>query len=392
MFLLDPRQIGRKATDPEALGETVSPPSTGRYYFTGKNTGSYGLIGNSTDSATPIHSSPTQLGSETDYQQIDGNNYGTHSIRNSSRLYGWGYNGYGMTGNGTYSAGGGTDYESPVQIGALTDWQHIAHTRFCTFGIRGSGLGWTWGQNNYGATGQPSHKSSPTALSPTGGWTVCAAGGDNMCGITGGKFYAWGSNGYGMIPNGTTSNQTTPLQIGVATDWTKITSDGYSGAAIRGGDLYCWGYNGNGNHGQGDTTHRSSPVQVTSPSGKTWVEVAGGDPCLALTNTGELWVCGGGYANGIGTGSNISTFQQIGAETYWESITSYANGFAARRTDGKVYIWGPGEFGRTFGASGNLSAVQSPMVMGGVDGSFTTTIGLKGHNQHGQSYTGTLIY
>lgn len=86
-------------------------------------------------------------------------------------LFSWGAGAYGALGRGNIS-----DYNTPVQIGAASDWTWISRKIF------------------YGA-----------------------------CGLRGGKAFTWGFNNYGQIGNGNVgTTYSSPVQIGAATDWKLI--------------------------------------------------------------------------------------------------------------------------------------------------------------------------
>jgi alpha-tubulin suppressor-like RCC1 family protein len=76
-----------------------------------------------------------------------------------------------------------------------------------------------------------------------------------------GSLWAWGSNGFGQLGDGTTTGRTTPKQIltGVAA---VAAGDNHTLALKTDGSLWAWGSNGSGQLGDGTTTNRSTPTQV----------------------------------------------------------------------------------------------------------------------------------
>ena len=382
------------APDPEALGDTVSA-STGRYFYSGVPH-SRGLHGaGTTGTSEPYISSPTQLGSDTDWQMTDFNNSMGHALRNSGQLWAWGYNHYGQLGIGTSGASHQIK-TSPVQVGSESDWIHCANSKDTGFGIRSGGTLWSWGQGTGGTLGDgtTNNTSSPAQIGPSGGWTWVSAATKSICAIQDGKLFTWGYNNYGQLGHGNTTDISSPVQIGSSTGWTKCSSSGASMAGIDGGKIFVWGYAGNGQKGDGTTTNVSSPVQVGSAT--NWTDITMWNGCVALNSAGELWSWGYGGAGKLGHGNttSLSTPAQIGAETYWESISMNANGLMARRTDGKLYVCGANYYATFFGASGATSGtITSPTLMGGTEGGAVSTyISMKCSAITGYEYAAHWIY
>ena len=77
----------------------------------------YGQLG---DGSTTDHSSPVQIGSDTDWSQVTGGDSHSLSLKSNGTLWTWGRNNYGQLGDGST-----TNHSSPVQIGSLTDWDQV---------------------------------------------------------------------------------------------------------------------------------------------------------------------------------------------------------------------------------------------------------------------------
>ncbi len=398
MFLLDPKQVGRKTANPEALGDTVTGPAYARAFYVGNSHGSYSSIGNGAVGATPVYSMPTQHGSHADFMWIDTVSVGGSYIRGngtSGSYWGWGYNGYGFVGDGTT-----TNRTSPVQIGSLTDWVNVTHGRYHSLALKTNGTVWAWGHMNYGSSGLTYHASSPAQLTPSSGWTMTSAVTDSSGGVRNGKMYCWGRNSFGNMGNGTTVNidhNQGPTQIGSATDWRHVHQHYHGLHAIKtNGTLWGCGMNTHGQIGDGTTVDKSSPVQIGTDT--DWQDITGNyTGPLALKTDGTLWSWGkwGGLAHGNYIDLSVPT--QIGTETYWESICSLNGGYMARRTDGKMYAFGRFFNGAGYWASGSLGYVTSPTMCGSVGGTTwdqapTTHMSLKGQNFRGKSECGFYTY
>ena len=90
-----------------------------------------------------------------------------------------------------------------------------------------------------------------------------------------GTLWAWGSNGFGALGDGTTVDRYIPVQIGISTNWISISGGAYHTLGIKSdGTLWAWGYNNYGQLGDGTTTQRNAPVQIGSST--YWVSVSSG--------------------------------------------------------------------------------------------------------------------
>ncbi len=88
--------------------------------------------------------------------------YHTVEILEDGTLWGWGYNGSGQLGDGTT-----TDRTSPTQIGSSTNWSRVRAGEFHTVGIKSDDTLWAWGGNGYSQVGDGTtpYKTDPIILS-----------------------------------------------------------------------------------------------------------------------------------------------------------------------------------------------------------------------------------
>ncbi len=207
------------------------------------------------------------------------------AIRTSDyRMYCWGSNVYGQLGVGTADL----YLSDPTPLGggfATTQWKSVAVGNRNTCALRRADsrmFCWGEGATYANASSDQTDKDIPTAINSTGGWdavawkslTVSYRGG---CAIRNADSYlfCWGSNGSGQIGDGTTSHRTAPTALtatgGFSTAaWKSVsaTSLGYV-CAVRQSDgrLFCWGNNSYGHFGTGDTTNTNAPVALTTTNG-----------------------------------------------------------------------------------------------------------------------------
>ena len=199
-----------------------------------------------------------------------------------NKLWSWGYNGTNSlaTTYGQLGLGNLTNYSSPKQVGALTNWSVIAGGSSHTLAIKTDGTLWSWGSSFNGqlGLGNSTYYSSPKQVGALTAWAKISAGTNAAFSIkTNGTFWSWGRNTFGQLGDGTASNTDSPNQVGALTNWSFInTVDNAQSVSVikTDGTLWSWGQGTSGQLGLGNTTNYSSPKQVGSLT--TWVNVSNG--------------------------------------------------------------------------------------------------------------------
>lgn len=280
-------------------------------------------------------SSPTQVGSETDWTLIHRGESSVHGIR-GGKLFSWGNNASGQLG-----VGDTVRRSSPTQVGALTTWTSCAGCDNAAAFIGGGKL-YTAGTNDgYGLLGRNTNtgsNNSPIQVGALTNWSKVTAGKQYFLAIkTDGTLWGWGrSDFYSTIPTNTLENYSSPVQIGALTTWSSFTGGFYQAAAIKtDGTLWTWGYNNTGQLGVGDSSNRSSPVQVGALT--DWVKVASGEGrTMAERTGGYLWFFGNNFGqvgdNGATSTGAIYSPVQVANGQAWGEWTMY-NGVIASKTE-----------------------------------------------------------
>ena len=342
-----------------SLDEEVSQVFAGNYHTLAIKTdgtlwawghNSYGELG--LGATSTLVSSPTQVGTDTNWRAVAGGLYYTLAIKTDGTLWAWGYNGQGELGLGDT-----TDRYSPTQVGTDTNWQAVSTGNYHTLAIKTDGTLWAWGYNNDGqlGLGDTTNRSSPTQVGTDTNWRAVAGGAWHTLAIkTDGTLWAWGYNGYGQLGLGDTTDRSSPTQVGTDTNWQAIANGYWHASAIKtDGTLWAWGHNSYGELGLGDTDGRSSPTQVGTDT--NWQAVAGGG-CralgyytLAIKTDGTLWTWG--YNNhgqlGLGDTTDRSSPTQVGTDTNWQAASGGSYHVLDIKTDGTLWAWG-------YNASGQL--------------------------------------
>lgn len=236
---------------------------------------------------------------------------------------------------------------------------------------------WCWGHNDRGQLGNNSTASSAAPVQvpgltaskiSVGRMHTCAIG--SIGGTAG--IYCWGKNtrsssaDTGRLGAGSTSTMsTTPLAVDMtqmaATGQTvrQVVAGAYHTCAVMSDDaVWCWGNNENGQLGNNTTSSSSSPVQtdfsqITIPSGVTVAELAllarrrsDGSTAMRLSD-GTVYVWGSGAYGRAGDGTTANrlrptvavTTTALGTATF-KSIATTMGGLCGLDTTGKVWCWG----------------------------------------------------
>lgn len=190
------------------------------------------------------------------------------AIAADGSVYAWGGNFSGTIGDGTNTDRRvPTPVQMPVGVGAATlsvGSEHMA-------ALGKDGKGYAWGLGRYGQLGNGAVDDSniPELVSvPTGivFRSVVAAGNSTYALTADGIAYAWGLNVDGQLGDGTTTNRRvpTPVHMPVGVTFTVI-GGGIGHTVAQGSDAntYAWGSNGFDQLGDGTTRRQVFPVPVT---------------------------------------------------------------------------------------------------------------------------------
>jgi alpha-tubulin suppressor-like RCC1 family protein len=344
-----------------AFDPFVAPTPTflNKLYSWGRNNNGQLGLGNTTN-----YSSPKQVGALTDWLKVSGGFQWFFAIKQNGTLWAWGDNNRGQLGQGNT-----TNYSSPKQIGALTNWKTLStNRRYAALAIKTDNTLWAWGQNDEGqlGLGNKVDRYSPVQVGTLSNWSVVSTGvGHAVVVKTDGTLWAWGLNDGGQLGLNNTTNYSSPKQVGALTDWYKVSCGNHSSLAIKtNGTLWSWGNGTGGILGSNSTSNRSSPAQVGALT--DWVNVSCGDAfALAVKTNGTLWSWGAGNDGqlGLGNTTSYSSPKQVGILTNWSgspSGSTYHSG--ALKTDGTLWMWGYNDLGQL--GLGNTTSYSSPKQVG----------------------------
>tara|TARA_R110000803_G_scaffold101742_2_gene169735 strand:- start:1248 stop:2336 length:1089 start_codon:yes stop_codon:yes gene_type:complete len=341
-------------------------------------------VGQFGDGSTTNTSSPVQVGDAGDWAHFSAGFQHAAAIKDDGTLWTWGYNNFGQLGDGST-----TNRSSPVQVGSATDWASSSCGSYQnTFAIKTTGALFVWGRNPYGVlmTGNTTNYSSPVQVGALTNWLKTSSQGAGSNAIkTDGTLW-----GCGILYNtGDGTSRSSPLQIGAATDWVDVScGKSISLARKSNGTLWAWGQAYFGGLGNGTSTPNVlSPIQVGSLTDWTGVNTAA-QGIIASRSNGTLWAWGRGASGrlGLGNTSDVSSPTQIGSLTDWGVSIDNNRGPDGPtqhvKDDGTLWTWGYNNFGEL--GNGSTTNTSSPIQIGSdtdwvsAHGGSGTTWGIRG--------------
>jgi alpha-tubulin suppressor-like RCC1 family protein len=339
-------------------------PGPGQLWTWGPN--NYGQLGiNST-----VHkSSPIQVGSLSDWQDMATASETSAAVKSNGTLWTWGYGLHGQLANELPLV----NISSPVQIGSSTDWSSVIAGSEFFAALKTNGTLWVWGRNDKGQLGLNDilNRSSPTQVGTDTNWNNISMDSSAVATTkTDGTAWLWGDNADGRLGLNSTTHRSSPTQLGSGTDWHLARAFNPSLLLIKNdGTLWTSGYNGEGQLGLNDILNRSSPVQVGTAT--DWYvdneKIGTGQYIHLIKNDGTLWTWGRNIFGSLGLSDklNRSSPTQVGSSTDWSTVTSGYFSVFSLKTNGSLWSWG---FPAGLGALGlNDQIYRSSPVQVGTD-------------------------
>jgi alpha-tubulin suppressor-like RCC1 family protein len=325
----------------------------------------YGQLG---DGTTTDRSSPVQVSSLSGIVAVDAGAIHSIALKGDGTVWVWGANAHGQLGNGTTSWAATS---TPQQVSGLSDVTAIAAGRYHNLAVKSDGTVWAWGYNGTGQVGDGTTTTPRTSAAQVGSLTgvVAVAGGysHSLALKSDGTVWAWGDNQGGQLGNGSTTASTTPVPCGALTGVSRIRAgDGHSLAlktdGLSSGTLWAWGSNQFGQLGDGTTTSRNQPALTLS---NVYAIAGAANNSYAVRTDGSVWAFGQNNSGSLGDGTNV-----------WRALPAYVAGvreamavgpglnFAfALLADGTLRAWGGNAYFKL--ASGAAGDQYSPVPVPG---------------------------
>lgn len=353
-----------------ATGEFHSCAITleGNVYCWGDN--EQGQLGNdsTTDSVYPV---PVEAPGGVNFTSIVAARYHTLAIDESGQVWGWGSNAAGQLGVGT-----STNSTVPVLVEGFDGVSiekvstGIAHT----LALDVNGQIWAWGNNSSGRLGDGTETDRLLPVQIAGPQNIVfndiAAGVFHSIALdTNGQAWAWGSNTFGKLGDGTTVNRLVPTAVMMPADinFTEISGGSdHSVALASSGNVWAWGSNELAQLGSGSLLSSAIPVQVDFPAGSQIETIMTGHyHNLAITSDDELWGWGSSSSGRLGSGFTTATVEAPIALQTPENTGIYLlsanrnHSLAVSLGSSKPYAWGRNDNGQL--GNGTTASVQSTL-------------------------------
>lgn len=317
---------------------TVAKKTNGTIWSWGANnqgTTFTGMLGQSLGDSQIRIASPVQIGTETNWSTIRTGGPQTVALKTDGTIWSWG-------------SLPGASNDRPTRIGTLSNWVGIGTGFRSGLFIDNTGYVWLIGDNTNGELGQGDTVSIRSLTTLTRSYigspiTAIAKSKTQRTGIILNSNAIWtaGGTNYGVLgwENGIVRD---PVQVFGET-WTNIKGVGSHIIGLKPDNtLWTWGINGNGQLGFGDTTNRSLPTQLGTA---TWTSIgAGGAQLYAIKTDGTMWSWGTNTGGELGDGTTLpkSSPVQIGIDTNWGELYKTGTGvqtFFASKTNGTLWGW-----------------------------------------------------
>jgi hypothetical protein len=313
--------------------------------------GSGGQLGNNSgDALTPV----TTSAGGTNWKQVSCGGSYTTAIKTDGTLWVWGDAQQGKL---------GTNDTTPSRLTPVTtfaggtNWKQVSAGSIHTAAIKTDGTLWTWGYGTDGILGNGLITTRSTPVTTFAGgtnWKQVSCGGQHTAAIkTDGTLWTWGSGGNGQLGNAAITTRSTPVTtFSGGTNWKQVSCGGSYVAAIKtDGTLWTWGFGVNAALGNGATTGNISTPVTTFAGGNNWKQVdAGSSHTAAIKTDGTLWTWGfgtyGRLGNGVTAGNRSTPVTTFAGGTNWKQVSCGNINIAAIKTDGTLWTWGQGSYGQ----------------------------------------------
>lgn len=320
-----------------------------------------------TNSAATKVSTPTQVGTDTNWKFATGGQAYAFFIKEDGTLWAVGTNDNGVSGVGD----GASTHKVPTQVGTDANWKSVTCSRFfgnSALAIKTDGTLWAWGDGRSGqlGIGKYSSPSTPTQVGTDTDWAQASLGDEFALLLkTDGTIWGMGKNSNKTLLT-TGSYKKSPVQVGTDNDWAKVFAVVETAYGIKkDGTIYVWGSNSDNKAGinDEDVTKITAATKIAGIEG-TVIDVTGSDynRYVAVGEDGvitKIYSWGSNADGALGDGSGVAADATDGIETITTPVTvalpegvtftQLASGVGhcvGLTPDGKIYGWGKNRGGQ----------------------------------------------
>ena len=287
------------------------------------------------------------------------------AITSDGKLYTWGDNKYGQLG-----IEHAPNMSTPVFI--MDNVADFVYGREYAAAITVDGALYTWGNNKNGSLGNGTKDNSYSPCRIMDNVKSVAFSEDFGAAITtDNELYLWGRNDDGQVGDGSQDTALAPIKV--LNNVIDVKLGAYHTVALTtSGEMFAWGSNGYGELGIGEEGSYSGPPRIVTSPVKVKDNIAkivSGDASVtaAISNSGELFMCGMNYDGQIGNGK---TWVEVNYPYKVMSDVSSAyvaeEYSAAITTSGELYMWGESEQ-RQLGITDGIVHHKPAFVMSNVN-------------------------
>ena len=302
------------------------------------------------DGSKSKRTTPVWVAPNLDAKKIAGGGYGnsgdfTVALSTDGTVWAWGNNISGQLGNGTFA-----DSTTPRRVGLLTDVVDIAAGGSHGVAVRSDGSVWIWGwmQSPAYAPVATTPDRLPVRVFGVGLSDIVAVAAGvhfSLALRNDGRVFAWGSNTYGELGDGSGVYRASPAQVPGLTAVRSISAGSSSSFAIKSnGSVVAWGLRGT--LGVVGTVNKLSPVAVPGLSNVEQISATYNG--LARTTAGDVWFWGTGFYGESGDGGVSGVYPTPVQVPGLQQITGVAVGAQhclALQSNGMVWAWGSNLYG-----------------------------------------------
>jgi alpha-tubulin suppressor-like RCC1 family protein len=281
------------------------------------------------DSSVPYRYIPVQVTSLSSVVAIASGHYHNLAVKSDGTVWAWGWNIHGLLGDGKWNIydavvgeGSMNGSSSPVQVQGLGSVVDVAAGKLHSLALKSDGTVWAWGNNDSGQHGVPggltfndgpyttTYRHTPVQVQGLDSVVAFAAGYSHSLALKNdGTVWAWGSNSYGQLGDGSTTTRYTPVQVTNLGLVTAIAAGSSHTLALKSdGTVWTWGDNSSGELGDGSTTTRYTPVQVTNLDSVSTIATNDGSHSLAVKSDGTVWAWGWNGYGQLGDGTYTTRY------------------------------------------------------------------------------------
>eukprot|EP01129_Flabellula_baltica_P017582 TRINITY_DN9786_c0_g1_i2.p1 TRINITY_DN9786_c0_g1~~TRINITY_DN9786_c0_g1_i2.p1 ORF type:complete len:773 (+),score=119.04 TRINITY_DN9786_c0_g1_i2:17-2335(+) len=284
------------------------------------------------------------------------------------KLYSWGRNRYGQLGIGS-----NIDQNRPTLIDLDVDVVSFSCGLSHVLLLTAEGEVYCWGRNTFGRLGVPGLEedcvTSPVKIPFLSGIvSVCCGGFHSIALDKNGRVYVWGKNDYGQTGLGMGEEIITVPTIIPTLENVKtiVSGQNYSMTISHSGEVFVWGRNNYGQLGLGHKTDFSTPVKNDILSNMVIDSLQCGYNHSILNSDGEVYAWGRGDYGRLGLGDTNSCDVPTRIEELSDVVIACGGAFhsLAVNKDGDIFTWGRNSNGQ-LGLDTNVDctiAVKIPSV------------------------------